>query len=150
MVPLGDRAGGEAGAAGSGSIAVYLELLQREIAAWPDHRDARYAWMKECSDLKRWEDVVKQADALIALDTYAPLPGARIGVDVWHDRAQASFNLGNYENARIALDAAREKYPSDSDLWMLEANLRKKEGRDEAALQAFEQAKAARARESRP
>ncbi len=35
MVPLGDRAGGEAGAAGSGSIAVYLELLQREIAASP-------------------------------------------------------------------------------------------------------------------
>ena len=35
VVPLGDRAGGEAGATGSGSIAVYLSLLQREIAASP-------------------------------------------------------------------------------------------------------------------
>jgi putative oxygen-independent coproporphyrinogen III oxidase len=35
VVPLGDRAGGEAGAAGAASIAAYLGLLQREIAAAP-------------------------------------------------------------------------------------------------------------------
>lgn len=36
VVPLGDRASGEAGAPGAGSIAAYLELLHREIAAAPD------------------------------------------------------------------------------------------------------------------
>jgi coproporphyrinogen III oxidase-like Fe-S oxidoreductase len=35
VVPLGDRAAGEAGAPGSASIAAYLELLHREIAAAP-------------------------------------------------------------------------------------------------------------------
>ncbi len=35
VVPLGDRAAGEAGAPGSPSIAAYLELLHREIAAAP-------------------------------------------------------------------------------------------------------------------
>ncbi len=35
VVPLGDRAAGEAGAPGSTSIAAYLQLLQREIAAAP-------------------------------------------------------------------------------------------------------------------
>jgi oxygen-independent coproporphyrinogen-3 oxidase len=35
VVPLGDRAAGEAGAPGSASIAAYLELLQHEIAAAP-------------------------------------------------------------------------------------------------------------------
>jgi putative oxygen-independent coproporphyrinogen III oxidase len=35
VVPLGDRAAGEAGAPGSASIGAYLELLHREIAAAP-------------------------------------------------------------------------------------------------------------------
>jgi putative oxygen-independent coproporphyrinogen III oxidase len=35
VVPLGDRAAGEAGAPGAASIAAYLELLHREIAAAP-------------------------------------------------------------------------------------------------------------------
>jgi oxygen-independent coproporphyrinogen-3 oxidase len=35
VVPLGDRAAGEAGAPGAGSIAAYLQLLEREIAAAP-------------------------------------------------------------------------------------------------------------------
>jgi putative oxygen-independent coproporphyrinogen III oxidase len=35
VVPLGDRAAGEAGAPGSASIAAYLELLHREIATAP-------------------------------------------------------------------------------------------------------------------
>ena len=35
MVPLGDRAGGEAPAPGSASIAAYLSLLLQEIAASP-------------------------------------------------------------------------------------------------------------------
>ena len=35
VVPLGDRAAGEAGAPGSASIAAYLELLHREIAVAP-------------------------------------------------------------------------------------------------------------------
>jgi oxygen-independent coproporphyrinogen-3 oxidase len=35
VVPLGDRAAGEAGAPGSDSIAAYLELLHREIATAP-------------------------------------------------------------------------------------------------------------------
>lgn len=35
VVPLGDRAAGEAGAPGASSITAYLELLQREIAASP-------------------------------------------------------------------------------------------------------------------
>jgi putative oxygen-independent coproporphyrinogen III oxidase len=35
VVPLGDRAGAEAGAPGSASIAAYLELLHREIAMAP-------------------------------------------------------------------------------------------------------------------
>jgi putative oxygen-independent coproporphyrinogen III oxidase len=35
VVPLGDRAAGEAGAPGSSSIATYLELLQGEISASP-------------------------------------------------------------------------------------------------------------------
>jgi oxygen-independent coproporphyrinogen-3 oxidase len=35
VVPLGDRASGAAGDPGSRSIAAYLELLQREIAAAP-------------------------------------------------------------------------------------------------------------------
>jgi oxygen-independent coproporphyrinogen-3 oxidase len=35
VVPLGDRAAGEAGEPGSASIAAYLELLHREIAAAP-------------------------------------------------------------------------------------------------------------------
>jgi oxygen-independent coproporphyrinogen-3 oxidase len=36
VVPLGDRAAGEVGAPGAASIAAYLELLHREIAAAPD------------------------------------------------------------------------------------------------------------------
>jgi oxygen-independent coproporphyrinogen-3 oxidase len=36
VVPLGDRASADAGAPGSASIAAYLQLLQREIAAAPD------------------------------------------------------------------------------------------------------------------
>ena len=35
VVPLGDRAGGEAGTPGAASISAYLELLQREIALAP-------------------------------------------------------------------------------------------------------------------
>ncbi len=35
VVPLGDRAAGEAGAPGAASIAAYLELVEREIAASP-------------------------------------------------------------------------------------------------------------------
>ena len=35
VVPLGDRAAGEAGSPGAASIAAYLELLQREIALAP-------------------------------------------------------------------------------------------------------------------
>ena len=35
VVPLGDRAAGEAGAPGAASIAAYLELLEREIATAP-------------------------------------------------------------------------------------------------------------------
>ena len=36
VVPLGDRAAGEAGAPGAASIAAYLDLLQREITAAPE------------------------------------------------------------------------------------------------------------------
>lgn len=133
---------------GRGNVEGARELLQREIAAWPDHREARYAWMRESADMRAWDEVVAQSDVLIALDTFAPLPGARAGADVWHARAQALFNLARYADAREALDAAFKRFPDDSDLWMLEANLRKKEGHDADALVAFERAKALRAKET--
>lgn len=155
-----------AAATGKGSLDRALDLLGTEVRHYPtNHR----AWMARLRLLGRkgaWED------QLAAVQAYLRGPGrvafARLhqpslaGVDpavvpaaaktpapfadFRQIEAQALFNLRRYPEARQALDVGLAIDPDRPGLLLLDANLLKAEGHDQAALARFGEAKAAKAR----
>jgi len=116
-----------------------IDLLRTELRWYPRNEPALRALVVALTAQADWSGVVQVAAAAIER-----------GVEdeaIWHAWAQALFNLKRFPESREVLDRGLAAYPLAPSLMLLDANLLKKAGEDEAAHARFAEAEAALARE---
>ena len=124
----------------AGDRAGAADYLARELARHPDNRRVYGDLLRFHSASGDWAALVPVAEQWCE---QAPTDAAP-----YFTLAQAQFNLGKTQEARVALDRALELAPGDSKTLLLDANLLAKEGHTEAARARFEEAKLAKDAES--
>jgi arylsulfatase A-like enzyme/tetratricopeptide (TPR) repeat protein len=122
-----------------GDVSRSVQLLEQELANYPRNTPAAVMLVAELSEREEWDRVAAISGQQLA---YNPESGL-----LWHTKAQALFNLGQYQEARWALDQGLEVAPESSMMLLLDANLLAKEGKREEGERRFAQAQAAFERE---
>jgi arylsulfatase A-like enzyme/Tfp pilus assembly protein PilF len=116
------------------------QFLVEEVRLHPPAIPARRTLVELLAEQRRYDDQLKQLTAIQSVERPNPL--------TLHSIAQALFNLQRYSEADDAIGKCIKLDPKYPGCWMLKANVRQKQGKEEEAQQAYK--KAMKLAESRP
>lgn len=119
----------------AGNLDRAVERFEEELEHYPGNGAARTSLVEALSKKKDW--------AKIEVVTKDWMTESEVPSNVWHAVAVAQFNQKRHDHARKTIDRSLESYPDDPHLLMLDANLLRIEGKNEAALARKAEAEAA-------
>jgi len=115
-----------------GNAAKAEQFLEEEIRLHPPAIPARRAMVEVLAEQRRYQDQLKQLDAIQKVERPNPL--------TLHSVAQALFNLGSYAEAKKALTNCTTLDARYAGCWMLLANVHQKQGNPDDAQAAYKRA----------
>ena len=116
------------------------QLFRKELEHYPKHLQSAVSLVRIEGEHGRNQAVLEVASAGLV---HHPSD-----LNLLLDKAQASFNLKDFSNSRLAVDLALLHHPTSSEAILLDANLLSKEGKPEKGRERFEEAQEARRVES--
>ena len=108
------------------------QFLMEEIRLHPPAVPARRTMVELLAEQRRYEDQVTQLTAIRKVERPNPL--------TLHSFAQALFNLKRFDEAEPMVSECIEMDKRYPGCWMLKANILQKQGKEKAAVAAYEQA----------
>ncbi|MEC7241394.1 MAG: tetratricopeptide repeat protein [Myxococcota bacterium] len=116
------------------------QLFRKELEHYPKHLQSAVSLVRIEGEYGRNQAVLEVASAGLV---HHPSD-----LNLLLAKAQASFNLKDFSNSRLAVDLALLHHPTSSEAILLDANLLSKEGKPEKGRKRFAEAQEARRIES--
>ncbi len=116
-----------------GDVGAAMAWLRRELEFFPEEREPRWVLANMLMKQSRWDEAAAE---------YRYIAEAHPDdVDARRAWAQATFNTGDYTQARDILAPALDAAPDNPDVLLLQANILDKLGRTEEGRKLYEEAR---------